>query len=233
MTTSKSSPENEKLNSLLNRSRAFVLDFDGLIADSEPFHYKAYNAVFERYGHTIDPDEYWVEFTSKGTGAQGEIDRHKLQIPVSLKELRQQKFELYSQFCQSGEIPLFPAAQRMVRWLQPRYKIAIASGSWGHDIRAILRHSNAENLVTTILGKESAEREKPHPDIFINAATALQCAPGNCIVLEDAEKGLRAAQSAGMPCIIIRNRLNQNLSFPDADLVFPSLEDFVSRLESL
>lgn len=45
----------QKLQTLLDACQGVVLDFDGLIADSEPFHYRAYNEVFERYGHSLDP----------------------------------------------------------------------------------------------------------------------------------------------------------------------------------
>ena len=50
-----------KLHALIKNAKAAILDFDGLLADSEPYHYKAYNEVFERYGHTLDKDEYWIE----------------------------------------------------------------------------------------------------------------------------------------------------------------------------
>ena len=50
-----------RLHSLLTHCKAAILDFDGLLADSEPFHYRAYNEVFERYGHTLDQEEYRSE----------------------------------------------------------------------------------------------------------------------------------------------------------------------------
>jgi len=224
--------KSRQLTALLEGRRGFVLDFDGLIADSEPYHYRAYNAVFEKYGHTLDPEEYWVEFTSKGKGIAGEIERHDLKLDVSPEEMRRQKFEIYSRFCQSGAIKLFPEALRLITLLKSRYRIAIASGSFGKDIRAILKHAGTESPVTTILGKESAPREKPHPDIFLKAAAALECAPRDCVVVEDALKGLQAAQQAGMPCIIILNRLNRNIDFSSADLVFSSLAEFVDHLDA-
>ena len=58
------SARKKKLHNLLQKSKAAILDFDGLLADSEPYHYKAYNEVFERYGHTLDKTEYWIEWTS-------------------------------------------------------------------------------------------------------------------------------------------------------------------------
>ena len=82
----------DKLCSLLERCPCVVFDFDGLLADSEPFHYRAYNEVFEQYGHTLDQEEYWVEWTSKGKGIAGEIERHNLNLGVDPLEMRQQKF---------------------------------------------------------------------------------------------------------------------------------------------
>lgn len=223
---------NARLRALLTPIEALVLDFDGLLADSEPFHYKAYNAVFERYGHSLDPDEYWVEFTSKGTGIQGEINRHNLQLAASVDTIRQEKFVEYSRFCNSGAIPLFPAAQRFLELAKNRFTLAIASGSWEHDIRAILEHAGATGLVTTILGKAPDQRlEKPAPDIFIAAATTLNLPPERCLVIEDALKGLNAARGAGMPCLIVRNALNKGIDFSETDLVIPDLDYLVTYLE--
>jgi beta-phosphoglucomutase len=221
-----------KLQSLLSNCKAAVLDFDGLLADSEPFHYRAYNEVFERYGHTLNKEEYWVEWTSKGKGIAGEIERHNLKLDVDSVDMRKQKFEVYSHFCQSGEIKLFPLAKSMVETLSTQHKLAIASGSWATDIRYILENADALNLFPVILGKESAAREKPHPDIFLNAAEKLGCAPSECFVLEDALKGLDAARKAGMPCIILRNSLNRNINFDGAEMIFESLEDFYSALKT-
>ena len=86
------------------------------------------------------------------------------------------------------------------------------------------------DLVPVILGKESSKREKPFPDIFLNAAKKLGYLPAECFVLEDALKGLNAANEAGIPCIILQNELNRNIDFKDAEMVFPSLADFVSAL---
>ena len=220
----------EKLKRLLADAEGIIFDFDGLLADSEPYHYRAYNEVFERYGHSLDPDEYWVEWTSKGKGIAGEIERHDLDLGVDPIDLRKQKFEVYSRFCKSGEIKLFADAVRLVELLADKRKLAIASGSWGYDIRAILKNANAESYFPTILGKESATKEKPHPEIFLNAAKSINLPPEKCLVLEDALKGLSAASQANIPCIIIRNKLNQDIDFSDADLLVPSLAELVSLL---
>ena len=212
---------------LLKTSKGVIFDFDGLLADSEPFHFKAYNEVFERYGHSLNPEEYWVEFTSKGKGIAGEIERHNLKIDVDPVDMRKQKFEISPRLCQSGEIKLFPGAVELVERLSQKLSTAIASGSWTKDIRSILSGQNAENLFSIILGKESAPKEKPNPDIFLEAASQMKVAPESCFVIEDALKGLTASKAAGMKCVIIRNPLNLNIEFPDADLEFPNLNAFL------
>ena len=163
----------QKLDQIFDKTEAVLFDFDGLLVDSEPFHYKAYNTVFEKYGHSLDPDEYWVEWTSKGAGIAGEIERHDLKLAVDPKAMRLEKFEIYSKFCQSGEIKFFPPSRRLAELLSETRKLAIASGSWKHDIQAILKNENALPLFPAIFGKGEAIREKPHPDIFLNAARFL------------------------------------------------------------
>lgn len=230
LNTSLQNPALQQLHALFERTRGVILDFDGLLADSEPFHYRAYNEVFERYGHSLDPDEYWVEWTSKGKGIPGEIERHNLDLGIEPEKLREQKFEVYSRFCKNGDIPLFPETKPLGERLNRRHKVAIASGSWRHDIEAILDHADARHLFPTILGKGQADKEKPHPDIFLNAAQALDVAPADCLVIEDALKGLDAALQAGMACLIIRNPLNQNIPFDGANLILPSLKSLLDTL---
>jgi HAD superfamily hydrolase (TIGR01509 family) len=222
----------DTLKSILKNCKGVIFDFDGLIVDSEPFHYRAYSEVFKKHGHTIDPEEYWVEFTSKGKGIAGEIERYDLKLDAKPEDMRKEKFEIYSRFCQAGEIKMFPEARKLVELLKARFSIAIASGSWGHDIRAILSHADAQRLFPIILGKESAVREKPHPDIFLNAAREMGCPPANCVVFEDALKGLAAAKQAGMACIIVRNPLNHNIEFQGADLIVSSLAEVISLVEN-
>jgi len=232
MPSSQASPQPKKIKSLLEQTKGIVFDFDGLLADSEPYHYLAYNEVFERYGHSLDKNEYWIEWTSKGQGIAGEIERHNLDLGIDPSELREQKFEVYSRYCQNGDIRLFPEAIKVVELLKAKFPLAIASGSWGHDIRSILKNAGAEYLFENILGKESVSKEKPHPDIFLKAAKTLECPVSRCVVIEDAIKGLNASKAAKMRCFIIRNQLNQNIDFSEADLVFSSLSEFAVLLKS-
>ncbi|HER43694.1 MAG TPA: HAD family phosphatase, partial [Candidatus Eisenbacteria bacterium] len=134
----------EILSRLLAGKRAVVFDFDNVLVDSEPYHFEAYNIVFSKRGHALDREEYWLEWTSRGGGAEGEIARHGL--PVDPDEIRREKDPIYSEFCRTS-IELFPAAEEIVRTLAGAgYTLAVASGSYEHDIRTILAANGLEPL---------------------------------------------------------------------------------------
>lgn len=218
------------LKDLLKGARGLIFDFDGLLADSERFHYEAYNAVFSRYGHTLDKTEYWKYWTSLGHGVQGEIDRHRLDLdPVTI---RSEKMPIFSRYCEDGTIGLYDDAQRIIDVLAATgKKMAVASGTPAPDVRAVLRNAGVEGLFEVVLGSDTVKRVKPAPDVFLKTAEALGLPPAACLVFEDAEKGMFAAIEAGMPVVIVRTPQTQGFDFSRADLTADSHAEMAAILE--
>lgn len=217
---------------LLGGARAFIFDFDGLLADSERFHYLAYNEVFEKFGHRIDETEYYKYWTSLGHGVTGEIQRHNLDLDPAA--IRRDKVPIFTRFCEDGSIPLREEAKEMLALLTKTGKtMTIASGSSGGDIRAVLRNSGYESLFELIVGNDTVPKLKPAPDIFLLTAELLELPPPECLVFEDAEKGLFAARDAGMPVVIIRTPETRGIEFNGADLTLDSHAETVDLLKKL
>ncbi len=212
---------------LLRPAQGIIFDFDGFLADSEKYHLASYKEVFARYGHTIDETEYYKYWTSLGHGAKGEIDRHKLDIDPL--RIRDEKIPIFSRYCEDGSIKLFPQTKELLDlFVQAGKKLAIASGSSTRDIRAVLRNGGAADRFEAILGSDTVVKIKPAPDIFLKAADALGVATGDCLVFEDAEKGMLAAIAAQIPVVIVRTPETQGFDFTAADVV---LESHVELLE--
>ncbi|MCK4505540.1 MAG: HAD-IA family hydrolase [Candidatus Aegiribacteria sp.] len=76
----------------------------------------------------------------------------------------------------------------------------------------------------------STSLRKPFPDIFLYSARELNTLPGNCLVLEDAEKGIRAAEAAGMKSIAVPKIYTVRNDFSKATIILPSLEDVTLEL---
>jgi HAD superfamily hydrolase (TIGR01509 family) len=217
---------------LLASSAAVVFDFDNVIVDSEPYHFEAYSRVFAKAGHTLDRDEYWLEWTSRGGGAESEIRRYNLALDPAA--VRAEKDPIYSAFCGSGAIKPFPEARAVIEAFEKAgLALAIASGSYERDIRAVLEVNGLENSFRAIVGKDMVKRTKPAPDTFLAAAERLGIPPERCLAIEDAEKGVRSAKDAGMRVILLETEITRHLKLGGADLALASLAELRDLLIEL
>jgi HAD superfamily hydrolase (TIGR01509 family) len=211
-----------------------IFDFDGVLVDSERHHYLAYNAVFQKYGHTIDETEYYKYWTSLGLGPAGEVERHGLSIDPAL--IRSEKRPAFSEFCRSGVVKFFPEARELVTILSRAGKqLAIASGTMVSDITAVLENEGLLDRFAAIAGCDTVPALKPAPDILLHVQHALGIPAGDAVVIEDAEKGIGAAHAAHMPVVIVRTPETRKIDFSRADLVLDShaeLLEFAGRMFS-
>lgn len=207
-------------------ARVVIFDFDGVLVDSERFHYLAYNSVFEKHGHSIDETEYYKYWTSLGLGPRGEIERHRL--PLDPARIRDEKRPIFSGYCRDGTIRFFPEAKELVERLWRAEKIlTIASGSPRPDIEAILRNERIEDRFAAIAGSDMVAALKPAPDIFLHVLAAVGAAPAEALVIEDAEKGIHAAIAARIPVVAVRTPETRAIDFSAADLVLESHAELI------
>jgi len=206
-----------------------VFDFDGVLVDSERFHYAAYNAVFKKYGHSINEAEYYKYWTSLGQGPAGEIERHRLAL--NPRHIRGEKRPIFSEYCRNGTIRFFPEAREMVARLWRAEKtLAIASGTTLPDIEAILKNEKLKGRFAAIAGSDTVSLLKPAPDIFLHVLRALGVPPSQALVVEDAEKGLYGAIAAEIPVVIVRTPETRTIDFSAADLVLDSHAELVDMV---
>ncbi|MBN2185010.1 MAG: HAD family phosphatase [Candidatus Krumholzibacteriota bacterium] len=217
------------LRSILENSKAVIFDFDNVVVDSEPYHLRAYSAVFASKGHTIDTDEYWLEWTSLGGGAEGEIQRYGLDLDPD--DIRREKDPIYSAYCSGGEIPVFPEALKIINsFALSGFIMAIASGSYEDDINAILSLNGISRLFASVTGKDGISKTKPDPETYIRALDRLGLSPRECFAIEDAEKGVISAHGAGMKVITVETAVTKGFDLSGADLNLSGLEELYSLM---
>jgi HAD superfamily hydrolase (TIGR01509 family) len=203
-----------------------IFDFDGVLVDSERHHYAAYNAVFQKYGHTLDETEYYKYWTSLGLGPKGEIERHRLSLDPDM--IRREKRPTFTEYCRSGVVRFFPESREVVERLSRAGKtLAIASGTLTTDIAAVLENEKLADRFACIVGCDTVPALKPAPDIFNYVLRELGVAPGNAVVIEDAEKGVGSARAARLPVVVVRTPETRNIEFEGADLVVESHREWV------
>lgn len=207
-------------------ARIVIFDFDGVLVDSERFHYLAYNAVFQKYGHTIDETEYYKYWTSLGLGPKGEVERHRLSIDPAA--IRREKRPIFSDYCRTGIIRFFPEARELVdRLWRAKKTLAIASGTMGSDIEAILLNEGVRDRFASVVGSDTVAALKPAPDILHKVLDDVGASAREAVVVEDAEKGVGAAIAAGVPVVVVRTKETRAIEFEGADLILESHSEMV------
>lgn len=206
---------------------AVIFDLDGVIVDSEELQYRAYREVLAEYGVDVSRQEYGREWIANGNGPEYAVKAYRL--AVDAETLRERKNPLYHQILRR-EARLMPGAADAVQRLASQFPLAVATNSGEADTGYVLDHFELRGHFAAVITRESYHAPKPAPDAFLAASTALGVAPGNCVVLEDAYKGVVAASRAGCPCVAVPHELTRDNDFRLATTVVGALEDVTVAL---
>lgn len=105
----------------------------------------------------------------------------------------------YDEYIEKNGVRGFPGVKECLAELRlHRIRLAVATGSLERIVRKNLKLLDIEDLIEEIVTSEDCEKGKPDPDIFLLAAERLGVEPGECLVVEDSENGVIAAERAGM-----------------------------------
>jgi HAD superfamily hydrolase (TIGR01509 family) len=201
---------------------AVIFDLDGLLADTEKLHLSAYQTAFSKLGFELSGQEYTNHWIRCGQGTDAFIAQRNLAIDPNF--VRREKARLYKKLVSSSAKPM-PGARELLCLLQSKKQMGLATSSHPNDAYAVLKALDFEDFFCCVATKGSVERIKPYPDIFLYVANEMNILPENCLVMEDAEKGILAADAAGMKSIAVPNRHTMSNDFSKATLVVNSLEE--------
>jgi len=183
--------------------RAIVFDFDGVLADSEPLHLRAYQEVLTPIGVTLTREEYYARYL--GYDDEGVFTKiasaNGLQMdPQQIAALIEQKTRVFDDMMAAGEM-LYPAARACVERMASRFPLGIASGALRHEIEAILRSGKLDRHFRFIVASGETPEGKPAPDPYRRAAELHGLPPDCCLAIEDSRWGIESARAAGLWCI--------------------------------
>jgi len=187
--------------------RAAVFDFDGVIVDSEPTHFRALRDALRTEGVEITEEEYFAQFLAyDDRGAiRRALEYHREPVdPDRMERLALRKVARFQELL--PEVAVFDGAAELVRALAAEVPLAIASGARHAEVDEILRGVRLHDAFVAIVGAEDAPRTKPDPAPFLEAARHLAAhvdglPPADCIAFEDSVPGIASALAAGMKVV--------------------------------
>ena len=195
------------------RFRAVVFDMDGVLCDSEPFICEAAMRMFaESHGLQVRAEDL-VPFVGAGENRYlgGVAERYG--VALDLEADKKRTYDIYLEIIQRRLVPLPGVGDFLAACRRRGMKLALATSADAVKMQGNLREIGLPpgTFDATVNGLEVARR-KPDPAIFLLAINRLGAVPAECLVVEDAPNGVRAAKAAGAACLGVLT------SFTAADL---------------
>jgi beta-phosphoglucomutase len=196
------------------QAEAVIFDFDGVIVDTEPLHYEAFQRIlaplglgfsWEQYCETYmgfdDRDAFIEAFKANGTVLSAE----------TLQSYIDRKAGLFQEIIRSG-IRAYPGVVDLIRSIRAnRLPLAICSGALLSDIVPILDTLGIADCFDLIVTAEDVARSKPDPECYrlaharLNEFRSLDLASGQVLAIEDTPAGIAAAKGAGLLVVAVTN----------------------------
>ncbi len=225
---------------------AILFDLDGLLADTEELHVRAYEVVAEKTGINMNT-EYIQSFIGRSTEENiwQIIDDFHI-TEYSFDELLRIRFDSYYEVIKTFPVKPMKGALNCIEKVRAKnLKLALVTLSMREHALSVLEnisknsmynfgggeHSLTDYFDEMVFGNE-IHNPKPEPDIYLEALKRLQTPPDSCIALEDSEAGVISAKRAGLTVIAIPNEHTKSHDFQMADRICSSLYE-VAEMEFL
>jgi len=208
-----------------------IFDLDGLLTDTERLHCQAWRQTLASIGVEVSEEEFADHWIRTGLGIEDFARRRRLGHDPEV--LRRSKSEVFVTLVDASLCPM-PGALALIETLHGNKRLALATSSFRENAELILRRLDLVRYFEVVATCESVTRVKPHPDLFLHVAERLGVAASECVVLEDAEKGVLAAYAAGMKVIAVPTQHTRGNDFSKATRVVSSLAEVtLPMLDSL
>lgn len=224
--------------------RAIIFDCDGVLVDSEPLHFQAFNKVLSTIGHPLSEEEYKGDYLALDDKGAFTLYYQRLKQALSdqlLNELMTKKTSIFQELLVSEGLLPYPSVPEFVMSVSQRYPLAVASGARKHELDVILESAGIRPYFEAVISADDVTHGKPNPESFLKALDALNAngkrpmpiRPEECLVIEDSIYGISSAHNAGMKCIAVATSY-PSFELKEADLIVSSISALrVSQLEDL
>ena len=202
--------------------RGVLFDMDGVLVDSEPYICKSSVLMFEEIGLKVSPEDF-IPFVGMGENRYIGGVAEKYGLSIDIKKAKARTYEIYKTIIK-GKLTALPGVREFIDKCHKKgLKMAVATSADQVKMEANLNEINLlPDLFNATVNGLEVENKKPHPDIYLKASERLGLKPEECLVIEDAPSGIKAAAAAGCRCLAITSSFPEN-ELAEADWICDSL----------
>lgn len=181
--------------------KGILFDMDGVLVDSEKFICEAATRMFAEHCVYVEAEDF-LPFVGTGENRYLGGVAEKYHFPLEVEQDKSRTYEIYAELVKGKLKPLNGVISFIANCRQRGLKLAVATSADKVKMEINLREIGlpAETFDATINGLEVINK-KPYPEIFVKAALKLGLKPEQCLVVEDAVNGVKAAKAAGCKCL--------------------------------
>lgn len=204
-----------------------LFDNDGVLVETELWYFRANEKAMSELGVSLDL-EYYLELMKHG-GNWWEL---ALQRGVTLEEVnraRERRSRYYQHYLRTEDIYI-DGVEEVIQELAESYRMGIVTTSRRADFEIIHHAQKLTRYMEVILCEEDYPRAKPYPDPYLKALELFGVDAKDAIVVEDSQRGLTAAVSAGIECAVVKNDFTASHDFSTATYRIESLQELKKLL---
>jgi beta-phosphoglucomutase len=202
--------------------KGVLFDLDGVLVDSEAFICKAAMMMFKELGVKTKPEDFHP-FMGMGENRYigGVAEKHG--IEVDIEKVKSRTYEIYNKISH-GKLNPLPGALELISFCRGRgLKVALATSTDKVKMEISLKEIGLSNSTfDSIVTGQDIVNKKPFPDIYLKASKSLGLKPFECLVVEDAVSGIKAAKAAGCKCLAVTTSFYSS-KLNEADWICDSL----------
>ncbi|HEY4108001.1 HAD family phosphatase [Puia sp.] len=215
------------------KPEAFIFDLNGTMVDDMQYHNIAWHSILnEDLKANLTREEVAKQMYGKNEELLDRVFGKGHFTPEQIARISEKKERSY-QAAFKPHLQLIKGLPAFLEKAQTHnIKMAIGSAAIPFNIDFVLDNLGLRHYFTAIVSADEVAISKPDPETFLLGAKLLNANPKNCIVFEDAPKGVEAALRAEMPCIVLTtmHEKEEFHRYPNvlryiADYTDPSIEE--------
>jgi len=204
--------------------RALLLDFDGLILDTETSCFAAWQALFAEHGASYTIEDYLVIVGTTNAARDPVALLHERSGRTHDREALRDRLRQLEHARNHTLAPLPGVIALLDQASALGVRLAVASSSSRGWVEGHLRTHGLFDRFETLVNRSDTLRPKPEPDIYLEALRQLGLGANEALAIEDSYNGSLAAKRAGLRCLAVPNAITRTQDFSHVDLRRDTLE---------
>lgn len=203
----------------MDKKYGLLLDFDGVVVDSEPLYEKAMNIQFDKYRIAVDKED-WLFFKGKDMKAVFEYLEKKHPHPLDIDRMsRDYRVDLLREFKEN--MRFIPGFRDFFDACKSEFLNILVTSTSREVMEWTFDNVPVDNIFSDMITSNEVRHTKPHPEPYLLAAERIGIPMERCVVIEDSLNGIRAGKAAGAKVIGIATTFGADM-LREADLIVSS-----------